>query len=162
MTPLSIPGIENGYKVDDSVWRGAQPADSAWPLLAAAGVKLVVDLNSTGDAIQQQAKLAQLAGIQHFFPASWSGILPPSQERVDSAIQIIRSYPGPAFIHCLHGSDRTGTLCAIWRMFHDRWDFDDAMAEAFTSLGLQGMHEFWFSAAVAQYAHDRNLSKEPK
>lgn len=155
MTPLCISGITNGYKVDDIVWRGAQPDDSAWPLLARLGCRTVIDLNSTGDQIQQQDRLIASAGML-YHALDWSGILPPSAEKVDSALALIDALVTtsemPVFIHCQHGSDRTGTLCACWRIHHDGWEFDRAMDEAFISLGLQGMHEFWFAAAVAEYA----------
>ena len=153
MTPLNVIGIANGYKVDATVWRGAQPEDSAWPLLAAAGCKRVIDLNNTGVAAARQCALARAVGLD-FWSLDWSGILAPSQRKIEVALHLIDDQPSPVFVHCLHGSDRTGTLCAIWRMHHDGLDFDDAMAEAFTSLGFQGMHEFWMAAAVAQYAHD--------
>jgi polymorphic toxin system DSP-PTPase phosphatase-like protein len=156
MTPLDIPGIANGYKVDDTVWRGAQPEDSAWPLLAAAGCRCVIDLNSEIGATLKQAELVQGAGMA-YFAREWNGILPPSRTQVEQALDLIDALGDnvPVLIHCAHGSDRTGTLCACWRMHHDGWSFEDAMEEAFTSLGLQGMHEFWMAAAVAHYAHER-------
>lgn len=155
LEPLNIAGIGNGYSVDGIVWRGAQPSDSAWPLLAKAGCRTVIDLNSTGPAIQQQDRLIASAGMI-YHALDWSGILPPSVEKVDAALALIDALvytsEAPVFIHCKHGSDRTGTLCACWRIHHDGWDFDRAIDEAFTSLGLQGMHEFWMAAAVAQYS----------
>jgi hypothetical protein len=57
VTPLNIPGISNGYHVDELVWRGAQLDDSAWPLLVAAGCKAVLDLNSSGDGFAAQEGL---------------------------------------------------------------------------------------------------------
>lgn len=166
MQPLNIPGIQNGYKVDEFIWRGAQPDDAAWPLLAAAGCKSVIDLNSTGEEADSQQHLALTHGLG-WYGLGWNGILPPKQASVQHAVQLIDTLRDglrvgvqltPVFIHCAHGSDRTGTLCAIWRMHHDGWDFDDAMAEAFTSLGTQGMHEFWMAAAVAEFAHSHFLT----
>lgn len=151
MTPLNIPGILNGYQVDGIVWRGAQPEDSAWPLLAAAGCRSVLDLYNTGGAIERQAALVNAAGMA-YWSQPWNGILSPSLAKVRAALHAIDVSPHPVFVHCEHGSDRTGTLCACWRIHHDGWDFDDAMDEAFTSLGLQGMHEFWMASAVAEYA----------
>ncbi|HYT08985.1 MAG TPA: hypothetical protein VEL77_15175 [Rugosimonospora sp.] len=158
MIPLNILGIANGYRVDDIVWRGAQPEDAAWPLLAAAGCKRAIDLNSTRNQAQRQCGLATAAGIG-YLAVQWNGILPPSVAQVQFVLGQMDGTGGeviqrgaPVFVHCLHGSDRTGTLCACWRIHHDGWDFEDAMEEAFTALGLQGMHEFWMAAAVAEFA----------
>ena len=157
MTPLNIPGIGNGYKVDALVWRGAQPEPAAWPLLAAAGCRTILDLNSSGDAIREQDRLIAPAGML-YYALDWSGFWPPpSLEKVQRAMALIDAMVTtsgtPVFVHCQHGSDRTGVVCACWRIHHDGWDFDDAMHEAFTSLGFQGLHEFWMAAAVAHYAH---------
>lgn len=156
MTALNIFGIQNCYKVDDIVWRGAQPDDTAWPLLAAAGCRTVIDLNNARDAVIRQDTLIAPTGMR-YWALDWSGILPPSLERVQEAIEriddSIRFAAAPVFIHCQHGSDRTGTLCACWRMHHDGYSFEQAMKEAFTDLGLQGLHEFWMAEAAARYAH---------
>lgn len=157
MNPLNIPGIANGYAVDAGVlWRGAQPLDCAWPLLAAAGCKSVIDLSNAGDAAVQQAKFVTASGM-FYLSRPWSGILPPSQESIAEVLasmdSLLHTEGAPIFVHCLHGSDRTGTLCACWRMHRDGMDFEEAMKEAFLDLGTQGMREFWMAAAVAEYAH---------
>jgi len=154
---LEIDGITNGYVVDDSIWRGAQPEDFAWIKLAEAGCCSVVDLNNKGIDQQKQSSLVE---AQHMIYAAypWDGILPPSQAQVGQVLNRMDALPKPIFVHCLHGSDRTGTLCAIWRMYHDKWAFGKAMWEAFTGLGLHGEHEFWMAAAAAEYAHLHGLA----
>lgn len=155
MTPLNIPGIDNGYIVDDAIWRGAQPSDLAWQALRNAGCRLVVDLNSGPIGSVRQGNLVRSTGMM-YLGLGWDGILPPPQPKVDVALSIldtaVKNGHVPIFVHCQYGSDRTGTLCAIWRMHHDGWTFRDAMDEAFCKLGLQGEHEFWMAAAVAEYA----------
>jgi tyrosine-protein phosphatase SIW14 len=162
MEPLHIPGIENGWKVDYAIWRGAQPSDTAWPLLAKAGCLSVIDLNSTGPEINRQHELVYGAGLV-YTAFDWSGILPPSQSAIQQVLaeidHRITSHHTPVFVHCLHGSDRTGVLCAIWRMHDDSWTFEAAMKEAFLDLGLQGMHEFWMASAVAEYEQQREIAR---
>lgn len=152
MKKIEIEGLPNAYDVDGKVWRSGQPSDSAWPLLKAAGVYGVIDLNNTGSVKDLQLKLAESVNI-NYFGLDWSGLLPPSQHSIYKAILLLDELTkqGITLIHCEHGSDRTGTLCACWRMQHDGWDFDDAMGEAFFSLGFQGLHEFWMAAAAAEF-----------
>jgi tyrosine-protein phosphatase SIW14 len=53
----------------------------------------------------------------------------------------------PVLVHCTAGRDRTGAMCAVFRMEFDRWRPDDALAE---------MREFGFDpekdAAARAYA----------
>jgi protein tyrosine/serine phosphatase len=35
----------------------------------------------------------------------------------------------PVFVHCQHGADRTGTMCAVYRIAVQGWSKDEAIAE---------------------------------
>jgi protein tyrosine/serine phosphatase len=43
---------------------------------------------------------------------------------------MIETLPGPVFIHCQHGCDRTGTVIACYRIKHDKWPTEKAFKEA--------------------------------
>jgi protein tyrosine/serine phosphatase len=65
--------------------------------------------------------------------------------------------PGPVFVHCAHGSDRTGCLVGIWRVVNDGWGYDEAYAE---------MRKYYFgpkftklSGTVKSYAQDKTASR---
>ena len=47
----------------------------------------------------------------------------------------------PVFVHCQHGSDRTGTLTAVYRMVIQGWIKERAIEEM--TEGPFGFHEFW-------------------
>jgi tyrosine-protein phosphatase SIW14 len=52
-------------------------------------------------------------------------------ERLDKIIDLIgKNLIMPALVHCRQGHDRTGTICAAWRIRMDGWTFDEAWAEA--------------------------------
>jgi protein tyrosine/serine phosphatase len=36
----------------------------------------------------------------------------------------------PVFVHCKRGSDRTGTIVALYRISHDHWTANQALSEA--------------------------------
>lgn len=153
MKQVEIPGIRNGYIVDGSVWRGAQPESWAWTLLASAGCKSVIDLNTPSDELVAQGNLVHNAGIPLFVGYHWNGILPPSLAQIREAIFTLDAFEKPCYVHCEHGSDRTGALCACWRIHNDHWTAEQAMEEALLGLGAGGMHEGWMELAVLRYAH---------
>lgn len=67
-----------------------------------------------------------------------SNVFPPSKEKT---LEIIRFITGPyhggaTYIHCFAGVDRTGWVCAAWRVIIDGWTAERAWAEAVA----QGMH----------------------
>lgn len=156
---LDIPGLPNGYIVDPGrIWRSGQPEDCAWPELARAGCRSVLDLNNPLAVANAQKVLAEFQRLT-YASIPWQGAIPPSQIVIMASLRLVDILPPPVLIHCEHGSDRTGTLCAIWRMYHDHWTFEAAMKEAFLDLGFQGMHEFWFAGAVAEYARAAGKSK---
>jgi protein tyrosine/serine phosphatase len=49
----------------------------------------------------------------------------------------------PVLVHCHHGSDRTGGLCAAYRIIVQDWTKKDAIQEL-TGGGF-GFHTLWFN-----------------
>ncbi|MBX9949265.1 MAG: tyrosine-protein phosphatase [Candidatus Obscuribacterales bacterium] len=60
------------------------------------------------------------------------------------------------FVHCAHGSDRTGCMIGIWRVMRDGYDYDAAYKE---------MRKYWFTpkftnlSGAVRAAAEQNLSK---
>jgi protein tyrosine/serine phosphatase len=46
----------------------------------------------------------------------------------------------PVFFHCAQGQDRTGTMCAVYRMEIEGWKNDEAFAE----MQHFGFNDVWF------------------
>ena len=44
-------------------------------------------------------------------------------------------------VHCQHGADRTGTMCAMYRILREGWTADDAIDEM--KNGGYGYHSVW-------------------
>ena len=68
-------------------------------------------------------------------------------EDVVTFLRII-TQPGnqPIFIHCQHGSDRTGMMCAIYRIAQQHWTNAEALREMTT--GGYGFHPIWKDIAT--------------
>ena len=115
--------FENLYKINDSVYRGEQPTSAGMQSLEQIGIKSVLNLR--------------------FFSSDRSEIknsgLTPCHERVNSwvmsetdvidALRLLMNSPKPVYIHCKHGSDRTGTILASYRIVFENWSKEDAIAE---------------------------------
>ena len=62
----------------------------------------------------------------------------PTKAQVDTLLKTIddgKEKEKPVFVHCAHGSDRTGCMVGIWRVTRDGWSFDDTYKE---------MRKYWF------------------
>ena len=69
----------------------------------------------------------------------------PSAHDRDSIVRFLKVTADPAkqpvFVHCKHGADRTGTMCAIWRVAVEGWTKEDAIEEM--KRGGYSFHKVW-------------------
>ena len=133
---LQKPGLKNFAKVSDNLYRGAQPTREGFRELKELGIKTDVnlrDMHSDGEKLDS-------AGIayEHIKFKTWH----PEDEEVIRFLKIVTDEKnGPFFVHCKHGSDRTGMMCAIYRIAVQGWTKDDAIAEM--TQGGFGFHPLW-------------------
>ena len=147
-----IAGVGNFHKVDDHVYRGAQPTDAGFRNLAKLGIKVVVDLREIGDGVKGEEKTVTAAGMR-FVSIPMKGMSAPSKESVIKVLDLLEdATAGPVFVHCRRGADRTGNVIACYRIEHDRWQNEQALAEA-RSLGMS-----WFEKAIQHYV----MSYQPR
>jgi protein tyrosine/serine phosphatase len=134
--PMDLPGLPNLHKVSDDLYRGAQPSAEGMGQLETLGIKTVVNLRSShSDCDQLQG--TSLA-YEHIKMTSWN----PESEDVVRFLQIISdSNSLPVFVHCQHGADRTGLMCAVYRIFVQSWSKAEAIEEM--TEGGFGFHEIW-------------------
>jgi protein tyrosine/serine phosphatase len=60
-----------------------------------------------------------------------SGLGRPTDEQVERALAIIDARENwPVFVHCQRGADRTGVVIAAYRISHEQWTDEQAIAEA--------------------------------
>jgi len=143
---LEVPGVGNFQKVDDQVYRGAQPTDIGFAGLAHLGIKTVVDLRSIGEHSQaDEQRLVEAAGM-HYVSVPMKGMTTPSGHDVAKVLAMFNdSADGPVFVHCRRGADRTGAVIACYRIGHDHWDNKKALSEA-RSLGMS-----WYQRALQNF-----------
>ncbi len=72
--------------------------------------------------------------------------LDPDMDDVIRFLNIVTdSNNTPVFVHCQHGADRTGTICAIYRIIIQGWSREDAVEEM--TKGGYGFHSIWDNLA---------------
>jgi tyrosine-protein phosphatase SIW14 len=155
----AVQGVGNFQKVDDHVYRGAQPTDEGLRNLSKLGIKIVVDLREPGDRSSTEQKVVTAAGMQ-YVSVPMNGMETPSNESVLKVLALLEdTSAGPVFVHCKRGADRTGGVIACYRVEHDHWKNDRALAEA------RAMGMYWFQKAIQTYVlgfQPRNLLPAPK
>jgi protein tyrosine/serine phosphatase len=86
-------------------------------------------LRQPGKSWEAEVEQARTNGLT-FTNIPLSGLGRPKEEDVRRILATIEGLPSPVFIHCEHGCDRTGTIIACYRIQHDKWSNEAALAEA--------------------------------
>jgi protein tyrosine/serine phosphatase len=141
-------GVPNFGRVDERVYRGAQPADYGFRSLARLGVRTVLDLRQEPGRVAAEEKLVRAAGMR-FVSIPMDDLGAPTDTQIALALAVLADESaGPIFVHCRRGTDRTGTVIACYRIAHDRWGNRQALDEARShgmSVFERGMRRFILS-----------------
>ena len=127
----STPHVPNFGQVEASVYRGGEPSPDGLQELKNLGIKVIIDLREPGSATNAEQQRARELGLRYTnIPFSaWAAPTPAKVEQVLSALEHANALE-PVFVHCRRGKDRTGTVIACYRIQHDGWDNQRALAEA--------------------------------
>lgn len=135
-TPMVENGLSNLFKVNDHLYRGAQPTAEGMKALKKMGIKTVVNLRAFHDD-KDLLKGTGLAYERIEFN-TWHA----EREDIVRFLKIVTDTNNmPVFVHCQHGADRTGTMCAIYRLTVDGWSKEEAIREM--TQGGYGFHPVW-------------------
>ena len=112
--------LPNFQKVDDHVYRGAQPTNNGFKDLAERGIKMVVDLRDIGEHSQADEQKAVTDLGMQYVSIPMQGMSTPKDKQIAAVLALLNDVrSGPVFVHCRRGADRTGTVIALYRMVHD-------------------------------------------
>jgi len=137
---LRITGIPNTGRINDHLYRGAQPKSQGLAELKKLGITTVVDLRGEDlDTIAWERRQAESLGMRfvHIPVSGWS---PPTDEQVVQFLSLFHSEPKEKiFVHCRFGDDRTGVFVATYRMALEKWPAEQALKEMY----FFGFNGFW-------------------
>ena len=148
--PIDLPGVPNLYKVSDNLYRGAQPTKQGFQNLSKLGIKTIINLResrSDFDTISDSNFI-----YEQIDTLAWD----LKDKDVSRFLQIVRDkQKQPVFVHCRRGADRTGTMCAVYRIIVEDWSKEQAIAEM--TKGGFGFHELF--ANLPAYIRGLDIEK---
>ena len=119
--------IRNFGKMDNRLFRGAQPNESDYKDLKTLGVKTVVDLTDSPKSYEKRD--VEALGMRYVnIPMSDSSY--PKAEQINAFLKLVNdSSTGTMFIHCAGGRHRTGVMGAVYRYNVNHWNYNQVYAE---------------------------------
>lgn len=137
---IRLAGVSNFGKIDEHLYRGAQPRDNGMPELKKLGITTIVDLRGEDRSkINWEKKTAESLGI-HFVNIPVNGWSAPTYAQISQFLGIFRQNPDErVFVHCRLGEDRTGVFVAAYRIAFDKFLSDEALHEMY----FFGFNGFW-------------------
>ena len=138
---LAKPGLKNFHRVSADLYRGEQPEQEGMRQLHAMGIKTIVSLRKFHSDRDEIGDLP--LGYERI---PMSGVSPDDEEVVRFLKIVTDSQRLPVFVHCQHGSDRTGLMCAVYRIIVQGWEKSEAIREL--REGGFGFNEKYFQSIL--------------
>lgn len=134
--PVEVDGVPNLHQVSTNLYRSAQPTAQGMQNLQQAGIETVVNLRSFHSDRDEIGTTG--LGYEHIYMKAWH----PERKEVVRFLQIVTNPKRtPVLVHCQHGADRTGAMCALYRVVVQGWTKEAAIREM--TEGGFGFHEVW-------------------
>lgn len=148
----SSKDLPNFHQVNSNLFRGGQPTEQGIKELQKMGVRTVVDLRDQDSRAGKEEVLVKAAGMK-FINVPLENWLAPNAVFLEDLMKHLNSPENqPVFVHCKRGSDRTGTVIAVYRITHDGWTGEQASEEA-KKFGL-GWWQFFMKDFINDYYRD--------
>ncbi len=133
-----VEGLSNLYKVDEHLYRSEQPHSMEIKKLSDFGIKTILNLRNTRNDNRESKATNLNLNLNHVPINTWR----ISYDDLVRSMIIIRKAEKPVLVHCLHGSDRTGAVVAVYRIVDGGWTKEEAIKEL--QQGGYGYHQKWF------------------
>jgi len=143
---LHVAGISNAGKINEHLYRGAQPRDGSLMHLRELGITTIVDLRGEDSSLRERERReAEALGIR-FISIPVGGFSQPAKDQITTFLSLlVGQFPGTVFVHCRLGEDRTGVFIAAYRIIVDNWTVDEAIKE----MHFFGFNRLWHPSLVS-------------
>ncbi len=122
---VKFVGIDNLAQINPSLYRGAQPTKKGFVNLKKLGVKTIINLRSS----HSDENECKGFGFKYYH-IKVNPVKTPESSQIRQFIEIATTPENqPVFFHCQLGKDRTGMMCAIYRILCDGWSNEEALSE---------------------------------
>lgn len=119
----SEPTVKNFHKVDDNLYRSAQPSKSEMKELETFGIQTILNVRNF---IKDDCEIKHTSLEQKRISMRAKTV---SYQNLKDAMIAIKHAKKPILVHCLHGSDRTGATIAAYRIIFNNWSREKAIDE---------------------------------
>lgn len=150
--------IKNFGQMDDRFFRGAQPKEKDYKVLASLGIKTIIDLRE--DPEPYERPMAEALGMKYInIPMIAKKY--PTPEVTEQFLKTVNDpQTGKFYVHCAGGRHRTGAMGAVYRFQFYNWNFEQVYKEMkhydfYTSWGHGAFKDF-----VEDYYSQRLKEKE--
>jgi protein tyrosine/serine phosphatase len=151
-----VEELPNFARVNERLYRGAQPRKGGIRKLAALGVNTIINLRDDDQRAITEEEEAKAEGLR-YFNVPFNRLGRPSDSQIDQVLSLIDGKEnGVVFVHCRRGQDRTGIVIAVYRISHDEWTDYEATREA-EQFGMK----FW-QVGMKDYISDYFRHRSPR
>ena len=130
---ITVDGAKNSYKISDELYRSGQPDKEGFLDLEQQGIRSVLNLR---EYHRNEKKAAETDLHLMHYPVAAGEV---TRQDLLNCLSLIKTAPKPVVVHCWHGSDRTGIVCAAYGIVYQDKTVDQAVAEL--KDGPFGHHE---------------------
>ena len=149
---LSSPrGPDRFAQVTPSLYRGGQPRAVHLGLLRELGVRTIVVLADDPAVVTAETEVAARLGLTiHRHP--FSGLSEPDPALLRRVVDELRVADSPVYVHCRRGRDRTSLVIALYRVWVQGWEPDEAWRREALDFGHGGLRAIFFRKLDRAYA----------
>ena len=129
---LKLAGVPRAGKINDVLFRGAQPSAQGLAELKKLGITTIVDLRGNRGPVASERREVESLGMR-FIDIPVLGWSAPSNAQVAQFLKLFKEDPQQkVFVHCYYGEDRSGVMVAAYRIAQQNWTADQAIAEMYS------------------------------
>jgi len=121
---IEKPGLRNLHRISEDLYGGGQPTAEGFRELKAMGVKTVISLRF----FHRNRK--EIVGTDLVYEEVPMNVWHAEDEDAARFLKLLADRNrAPFYFYCHLGADRTGLMCAVYRIVIQGWTKDEAIAE---------------------------------